>query len=317
MIIMEGRFALPTIRSRSTSTVAKRPRYSRYRRLPPVFRFGEHKMPDPSQEEQRISLYVPGSLLDRAEEQANRAGAGTVQDYCTELLRRAIEGEHAREQVADLEARRGPLEGLHEIANDPEYLAEWSGKVLPRERHEPEFPEASDAPAPPPNPTMEFGPLTIQAPGGEFHAVTGGPTSEYGPLTVHVPMVEIPVPDSISPAGQVVLRHAGMAGDDPSSFLACLRRGEPVSVGAVSEVAQALRQLEEGYRETRAIDRRVAYALHRLAFEAQVLHTDAWPGAFDDWTVETLRAVQELVDRILSGQDIRYYPAPPRPETAF
>ena len=43
-------------------------------------------------------------------------------------------------------------------------------------------------------------------------------------------------------------------------------------------------------------------------FEGQILHTDAWPGAFDAWTVDTLRAVQEAVDRILSGQDIRYYP---------
>ena len=56
------------------------------------------------------------------------------------------------------------------------------------------------------------------------------------------------------------------------------------------------------------LDRRLAFALHRLAFESQILHTDAWPGAFDAWTVDTLRAVQEAVERILSGQDIRYYP---------
>ena len=72
--------------------------------------------------------------------------------------------------------------------------------------------------------------------------------------------------------------------------------------------------LEAEYRDARVLDRRIAFALHRLAFEAQVLHTDAWPGLFDEWTVDTLRAVQEAVERILSGQDIRYFPADPPPE---
>jgi hypothetical protein len=47
-----------------------------------------------------------------------------------------------------------------------------------------------------------------------------------------------------------------------------------------------------------------------------VLHTDAWPGAFDEWTVDTLRAVQEAVERILSGQDIRYFSDDSGPETS-
>ncbi len=119
---------------RGRITVAKRPRYSRWRRLPPVFRSGEKNWPRPDEEEQRVSLYLPGSVLDLAEAQANRSGAGTIQDYCTDLLQRAIEVEQAREQVADLEARRGALEGLHEIANDPEYLAEWSARTGPRDR---------------------------------------------------------------------------------------------------------------------------------------------------------------------------------------
>jgi hypothetical protein len=50
------------------------------------------------------------------------------------------------------------------------------------------------------------------------------------------------------------------------------------------------------------LERRLAHALHRLALESQVLHTDAWPGAFDKWTVDAIRAVQAAVERILSGE---------------
>lgn len=83
----------------------------------------------------------------------------------------------------------------------------------------------------------------------------------------------------------------------------------PSAEPAAAELLQALNALEVEYRTASAIDRRVAYALHRLAFEGQVLHTDAWPGALDAATVNTLRVVQEAVDRVLSGEDIRYYPA--------
>ncbi len=271
--------------------MAKRPRYSRWRRLPPVFRSGENKGPKAGDEEQRISLYVAGSLYDLAESQANRLEAGTVQEYCTELVRRAIEAEHAREQVAELEARRGALEGLRAIADDPEYLAELSGKTAPREPTEPwaigEGTADGDASAPAvgmPQVDIQISPAALRG---------------AGPL---------------EPFEDAVYRHAGLAGDDPMGFLAILRRGESVSLAGVNDLAQALQGLEDGLRNGRAIDRRLAYALHRLAFEGQVLHTDAWPGAFDDWTVETLRAVQEYVDRILSGQDIRYYPAEPASE---
>jgi hypothetical protein len=40
--------------------------------------------------------------------------------------------------------------------------------------------------------------------------------------------------------------------------------------------------------------------------------TDAWPDAFSAHTIMEIRTVQEAVERILSGQDIRYYrPATP------
>ncbi len=113
-----------------------------------------------------------------------------------------------------------------------------------------------------------------------------------------------------SAAAMVVMRHAGQGEEDPQAFLPSLRRGDPVPPSEVAELAQALHDLEIEYRESPVMDRRLTFALHRLAFESQILHTDAWPGAFDLWTVDMLRAVQEAVERILSGQDIRYYPRP-------
>ena len=118
----------------------------------------------------------------------------------------------------------------------------------------------------------------------------------------------------LSPAAEVVLRHALQAGEEGPSFLARLRRGESAAVSEVAELARALHELEKESRDATMMDRRLVYALHRLSFEAQVLHTDAWPGVFDEWTVDTVRAAQEAVDRILSGQDIRYYSPRSRPE---
>ena len=67
--------------------------------------------------------------------------------------------------------------------------------------------------------------------------------------------------------------------------------------------------LEVEYRDAEAIDRRLAFALHRLAFESpDPASPTPGPAPFDAWTVDTVRAVQEAVERILSGQDIRYYP---------
>lgn len=70
----------------------------------------------------------------------------------------------------------------------------------------------------------------------------------------------------------------------------------------------ALRDLESRLQHAANLDRKLAYSLHRLAFEGQVLLTDSpTPAANDPATVERLRRVQEAVDRVLSGEDIRYY----------
>jgi hypothetical protein len=88
-----------------------------------------------------------------------------------------------------------------------------------------------------------------------------------------------------------------------------------VSSAASQELLQALRDLEVEHRSATTIDRRLAYALHRLAFEGQVQLTDAWSTEpVDEPTVDVLRIVQESVDRVLSGEDIRYFAPEPGPE---
>ncbi len=99
--------------------MAKRPRFSRWRRLPGVFRTGDHREPEKTNQLDRIILYVPPRILDLAEVLAEKAGLPSIQDYCALLLMQALENERIQQKVADFEARRGPLEGFKQIANDP------------------------------------------------------------------------------------------------------------------------------------------------------------------------------------------------------
>ena len=253
--------------------MAKRPAHSRYRRLPGHYRFGDRKPADPAAEPQLLSLYLPGTTLDQAEVQARRSGHATVQDYCEDLLRSAIEAKHDREQIQDIEARRGPMEGLKAIADDPEYLAELSANHT--------HPHANPRPAPP----AEWELLPPEA-------------RKAGRST----------------AAEITLRHAAAGVDDPSAFLPTLRRGEAIAPEVAAELLQALTDLEVELRDAPGLDRPLAYALHRLAFEGQVLLTDAWPGAAaDPASIDVLRVVQEAVDRVLSGEDIRYFADGPAP----
>ena len=129
------------------------------------------------------------------------------------------------------------------------------------------------------------------------------------PVRVSIPTASRPTIRLVSDrtALEVLWRHVGMGGDD-AGFLPCLRRGVPVPADKVSELVQALNRLELDHRGASVLDRRMAHALHRLALESQVLLTDAWPGVFDDPMIAAIRSVQEAVERILSDQDIRYYP---------
>ncbi len=288
--------------------MAKRPRHSRWRRLPGVYRFGEETRSDPSLEPQRLTLYLNWRQLDTAEALAAQAGGLTIQEYCTGLLQQAIEAERIRAKVADLEAQRGMMEGLHEIADDPEYLAEWSAEIQAQARERVEQIRLERPVEPAPVDGTDAGVRSARR-RREDGSTGRGMAGEAGPVGgAHAVAAEVDMPARrLSPAAEVVLRHALQAGDEGPSFLARLRRGESAAVSEVAELARALHELEKESRDATMMDRRLVYALHRLAFEAQVLHTDAWPGVFDEWTVDTVRAAQEAVDRILSGQDIRYY----------
>jgi hypothetical protein len=267
--------------------MGKQLRFSRWRRLPGLHRITERKIPDHRAELQRLTLYVPGGLLDQAEELAARAGTPTVQLYCEDLLRRAIEAEQVRDRAAQVEVDHGPLDGLDAIANDLDYLAEWSASASTREHAFEAAPGVDGLALPSP---------TIMP---EHEAGPAGEESEPGPI------------DAVA----TVLRHAAVGSEDPAAFLPTLRRGEAVPPDVAAGLLQALMDLERALADTSQVDRRLAYALHRLAFEGQILMTDAWPGlASDQATVDVLRMVQEAVDRILSGEDIRYYAPGPQAE---
>jgi hypothetical protein len=308
--------------------VAKRPRFSRWRRLPGVFRTGDHREPEKTDQLDRIILYVPPRILDLAEALAEKAGLTSIQDYCALLLMQALENERIQQKVSDFEARRGPLEGFKQIANDPSYLAEWKqqSEAKPEQPVIYDTDEARNAAASQGQRQGASGPVTVDivypdeeenAPAVKTELSENLPQLGIEPPAGAVPIVTLkPTVQTMSdqPAMEVLARHVGM-GDDDRAFLPCLRRGEPVSATKVAELTRALGQLEEEHRGADVLDRRMAHALHRLALESQVLLTDAWPGAFDDRVIAAIRAVQEGVERILSGQDIRYYPSPSEPSS--
>ena len=308
----------------------KRPRFSRWRRLPGVYRTGEHRPADSGTDLDRIILYIPARILDLAETLAEKAGVPTVQDYCALLLMQSLENERVQQKVADIEARRGPLEGLKQIADDPSYLAEWQESSDAKPDAPPHGRPNDDATAQSAHATNK--PMTVDVVHSEVtqpRQLESHPESfvdddddsetddeprsiPIEPDAVIVPIVSLKttvLKMSDSLATDVISRHAGWGGDQ-SGFLPCLRRGEPVPATKSAELIYALNQLEEELKGCDTIDRRTAHCLHRLALESQVLLTDAWPGVFDERVIAVIRTVQEAVERILSGQDIRYYPAP-------
>jgi hypothetical protein len=319
-LLLEGRI----------SNVAKRPRFSRWRRLPGVFRTGENRPTDSGTDLDRIILYVPARILDLAETLADKAGVPTVQDYCALLLMQALENERVQRKVSDFEARRGPLEGLKQIANDIHYLAEWQTQSGTR----PEAPSPDRAGNRDPagkSPPVVNEPITVDIAlaDSDVRSLESAPKNDgldfaeeeetrdqprsivIEPFAEVIPFVSLDptvVKMTESAAVDVVSRHAG-SGDDPWGFLPCLRRGEPVQAVQAAELIYALNQLEGELKGADTIERRTAHHLYRLALESQVLLTDAWPGVFDDRVITAIRTVQEAVERILSGQDFRYYPA--------
>ncbi|MFI5454542.1 MAG: hypothetical protein ACHRXM_03740 [Isosphaerales bacterium] len=313
--------------------MGKRPRFSRWRRLPGVFRSGEHRPPVTGTELDRIILYVPPRILDLAEALAEKAGVGSVQDYCALVLMQGLENQRVQQRVAEFESRRGPLEGLKQIADDPQYLAEWQqrsdamaetppGSVSNDEAggsnaagpgepvavdivYSEGEPSSVDSPAEP-----VAAELSRETPALEQPSVRVESSSGFVPVvtlrsTVHLMSERSP--------SEILSRHVASA-EDEWGFLPCLRRGEPVPAAKAAEIIRALSELEEELRGAEVLNRGTAHALYRLALESQVLLTDAWPGAFDERVIAAIRSVQEAVERILSGQDIRYYPTPLDPD---
>jgi hypothetical protein len=306
--------------------LAKRPRFSRWRRLPPVFRTGEHRPIGTGNELDRIILYLPSRVLDLAEVLAEKAGIPAIQEYCERLLIQAIEAEQVRQKVSGFEARRGPLEGLKEIGEDPDYLAEWQSRGEPG---------PNSRPKPPPAPPIPSDAVTVDLALSDGDDAEMQPEPDEGGVWFVDPDEEprpdpsgepvnpaiLATPTDASPdrpaaprsvkvftdrsAGDVLRRHVAHD-EDEMGFLPCLRRGIPVPGAKSAELLHSLTQLELEHRGAEVLNRRLAHALHRLALESQVLLTDAWPGVFDARMIATIRSVQEAVERILSGEDIRY-----------
>jgi hypothetical protein len=276
-------------------------------------------------------------ILDQAEALAENAGSATLQEYCAELLARAIEVERVKHHMTEVEARRGPLEGFNEIAEDPDYLVEWqeqsesaegtsSGStevrsaelaVVPAMTIPVEslgslvLPEQADAPSSREAETdgsVADGSTAVEPGEGELadrQRVRITPARPPGGPTIK----ERIVPEVLDGTAIDIVRvHVG-PGADPHGFLPSIRAGRAVPPAKVQELLAALRRIESDNRNASLLDRGLSYDLHRLAMESQVLLTEAWPCVLDDRTVAAIRAVQEMVERILSGQDIRYYEA--------
>lgn len=106
--------------------MSKQLKFSRWRRLTGAHRITDKRIPTHRNESQRLTLFVPGSVLDSVERLAARAGLGNVQVYCEALFTRAVaeelEREHMHPGALAIEAR-GFVE---QIAQDPRILEEWS-----------------------------------------------------------------------------------------------------------------------------------------------------------------------------------------------
>jgi hypothetical protein len=261
--------------------VSRRLAYSRWRRLPGVFRSGERRQVGPGDDPERLTLYLPARLLDLATELAGAAGAPSAQAYCEALLGRALQAAaeaRAAERHAVAAERGAPLEGLDAIANDPDYLAEWS------QSHAARGPESDE----------------------EFAYVDGKSDDHIAdapPAAVRVPRaVEVEVRlDALDEPFRLVLHHAALSGEPPPAVLASLRAGIAVEPDAARELIEALEVLGDRLQGATVLDRRLALALHRLALESQILLTETWPGlASDPLQVEVLRRVQDLVDCVFA-----------------
>src|SRR4029077_10693048 len=136
-----------------------------------------------------------------------------------------------QQKVADFEARRGPLEGLKQIANDPDYLAEWQEQSATKSETSPQNVAGdgrTSTSAPPVKdsitvdivlPGAQVGPLepapeilftdeVEQAPGAIRQSSDVEPAAGLIPIVSKKPAV---FKMTESPAIDVISRHAGSA----------------------------------------------------------------------------------------------------------
>ena len=241
-----------------------------------------------------MTLQLPIAVFETVEALAAKLEKTTLKEYCTELLIQAIEGERVLHHVEDYQERHGTLEGLAEIAEDPEYLSEWEAQSRAKAASSSESGEHAQA-------TPQHYVSFVQEPPEELEPlnpeILPSESREDEPRTEQASAATIswsvdPVVTSIrenrmgnsleeSPA-HIVQRHAGLDRQDQWSFLPCLRRGESVPASMIEELLDALKNVEGQNREATMVERTLAHALNRLALESQVLMTEAWPGAFDE-----------------------------------
>ncbi|WP_161602361.1 hypothetical protein [Tautonia marina] len=241
-----------------------------------TFRTHERRESDPNAEPQRLVLYLPIDALDLAERQASQARVETVQRYCESLLLQALGTTNGQcpdsKQSSSLEVRPGKS---RTVTDDPDYLAEWIATIL-----------------------ADFDAPQVLTDPGLTDPSLARPSIAPEPSEIIVER----------PAVEVVLRHAGLRGSDPDAFLISLRHDGRLAPGVGPELIQALVELEAEFRNAIVLDRLLCFALHKLAFEGQILVTEGTRNAeMEVSVVELLRLVQEGVDRILSGQNIRYF----------
>ncbi len=259
-------------------------------------RLNEQTGPLVAGDRQRLTLYLDDEVVDRAEMILSRSGQESLPSYCERLLVEAI-AERFEAFLKEEEGRRQQLlEGLDDITDEMAVVYEWdpdpSEDLGPFEESRDRVPDrtgAAQGSVPSPNVRPDEV-LVLESDRGEAE-----PKPPEEPLARYRP-------DQLDEAAQTILRHAGLLPTDRPAFLPALRRGEPIATETSQELIATLVALEARWRGAPTIERRVAYAVYRLAFEGQVLITDAWlNAAVEQGTVDLLRTIQQYSDRILSG----------------
>ena len=119
------------------SRVPERPPFSRFRRLPGLFRTGEARPPEPHEEPQLLSLYLPGPDARSAEGLAMRDGGQTVQEYCEALLMRALDAEDARSRAEAVGVHHDLMEDVWKPRPRPRHRGRVEASSLSADRGSP------------------------------------------------------------------------------------------------------------------------------------------------------------------------------------